>query len=213
MAMRDMFLTAPPRREMPTRLARLYVGLVMFGVGISMMVRARLGLSPWEVLHQGISFKTGILLGTVGIIVGFAVLFLWIPLRERLGIGTVSNVVVIGVVIDLTLWLMPEEFTSLAARWALLLGGVVTIGLATSLYIGAGLGPGPRDGLMTGLAKRGWPIGAVRTVLELSVLAVGFLLGGTVGVGTVLFALGVGPVVQVTLPLLATDAVTRPETP
>ncbi len=202
MAVRDMFLDPPPRREMPGRLARLFAGLAMFGFGVALMVRSELGLSPWEVLHQGISFKTGILLGTVGIIVGFFVLFGWIPLREKLGIGTVANVVVIGIVIDLSLWQLPEEFTHFGVRWGLLIAGITLIGVATSLYIGAGLGPGPRDGLMTGLAKRGWAIGLVRTALELSVLAAGWLLGGTVGIGTVLFAVGVGPIVHWTLPFL-----------
>ena len=202
----DIFLEPPPRRALPARLARLFIGLILFGCGVAMMVRAELGLSPWEVLHQGISFKTGILLGTVGIIVGFVVLGAWIPLRERLGIGTVANVIVIGIVIDVTLWQMPE-FTNAALRWALLVGGVAMIGVATSLYIGAGLGPGPRDGLMTGLARRGRPIGVVRTGLELTVLAVGWLLGGTVGFGTVLFAVGVGPIVHVTLPYLSVDEI------
>ena len=178
----------------------------MFGFGVALMVRSELGLSPWEVLHQGISFRTGILLGTVGILIGFVVLFGWIPLREKLGIGTVANVVLIGIVIDLSLWRLPEEFTGLPARSALLVSGVLLIGVGTSLYIGAGLGPGPRDGLMTGIAKRGFPIGVVRTGIELSVLAAGWLLGGTVGVGTVLFAFGVGPVVQVTLPHLTVHA-------
>lgn len=177
----------------------------MFGFGVALMVRSELGLSPWEVLHQGISFKTGILLGTVGIIVGFFVLFGWIPLREKLGIGTVANVVLIGVVIDISLWRLPNEFAGLGARWALLIAGITLIGIGTSLYIGAGLGPGPRDGLMTGLAKRGWAIGVVRTALELSVLAAGWLLGGTVGFGTVLFALGVGPIVHWTLPFLTVE--------
>lgn len=197
-----MFLEAPPRRELPARLTRLFIGLTMFGFGVALMVRSELGLSPWEVLHQGISFKTGILLGTVGILVGFVVLLGWIPLRERLGIGTVANVVVIGVVIDLSLWRLPEDISGLPARWALLVVGVLLIGVATSLYIGAGMGPGPRDGLMTGIAKRGRPIGLVRTGIELTVLGVGWLLGGTVGIGTVLFAFGVGPIVHWTLPYL-----------
>jgi uncharacterized membrane protein YczE len=200
-----MFISAPPRPELPARLTRLYVGLVLFGVGVALMVRADLGLSPWEVLHQGISFRTGILLGTMSIIVGVLVLLLWIPLRQKLGIGTVSNVIVVGLVIDLTLWQLPDEFTSTLLRWLLLVGGVAIVGIATSLYIGAGMGPGPRDGLMTGLADRGWPIGLVRVLLELTVLTVGWLLGGTVGVGTVLFAFGVGPIVHLTLPHLAVD--------
>ncbi|MCP3975599.1 MAG: hypothetical protein GY720_14030 [bacterium] len=188
---------------MPARLIRLLVGLVLFGIGVALMVKSELGLSPWEVLHQGLSFKTGILLGTMGIIIGLLVLVLWLPLREKLGLGTVANVMLIGVVIDLTLWRLPEEFTSTPTRWVLLVGGVALIGLATSLYIGAGLGPGPRDGLMTGLAKRGWPIGIARIGIELTVLIVGWLLGGTVGVGTLLFAFGVGPIVHMTLPWLS----------
>ncbi len=211
MTLSDLFLNPPPQREMPARLVRLFVGLILFGVGVALMVRAELGLSPWEVLHQGISFNTGILLGTVGILVGLLVLVGWIPLREKLGIGTVANVIVIGIVIDVTLWRMPDEFSSLAIRWTLLVGGVALIGVATSLYIGAGLGPGPRDGLMTGLAKRGWQIGVVRTGIEVSVLAIGWLLGGTVGIGTVLFAFGVGPVVQATLPLLTVAGSPRQE--
>ncbi|NND03423.1 MAG: hypothetical protein HKN91_11605 [Acidimicrobiia bacterium] len=205
MALRDIFLEPPPRRDLPARLVRLFVGLTMFGFGVALMVRSELGLSPWEVLHQGISFRTGILLGTVGIIVGFFVLFGWIPLREKLGIGTVANVVMIGIVIDLSLWQLPEEFSGLGVRWMLLIAGISLIGVGTSLYIGAGLGPGPRDGLMTGIAKRGMAIGLVRTAIELSVLAAGWLLGGTVGIGTVLFALGVGPIVHWTLPFLTVE--------
>ncbi len=202
MRLSDIFIEIPPRHDMPARLIRLLVGLVLFGIGVALMVKSELGLSPWEVLHQGLSFKTGILLGTMGIIIGLLVLVLWLPLREKLGLGTVANVMLIGVVIDLTLWRLPEEFTSTPTRWVLLIGGVALIGLATSLYIGAGLGPGPRDGLMTGLAKRGWPIGIARIGIELTVLIVGWLLGGTVGVGTVLFAFGVGPIVHMTLPWL-----------
>lgn len=211
MALSDLFLENPPRAEMPARLLRLFVGLTFFGLGTALMVRAELGLSPWEILHQGISFKTGILIGTVGIIVGFLVLIGWIPLREKLGIGTVSNVILIGIVIDLTLWQLPETISSTPLRWVMLFGGVLMVGVATGLYIGAGLGPGPRDGLMTGIAKRGLPIGAVRTGIELTVLAVGWLLGGTVGVGTVLFAFGVGPIVHVTLPRLTVKQSTAEE--
>jgi uncharacterized membrane protein YczE len=205
MALSDLFLETPPRHAMPARLVRLFIGLIFFGLGVALMVRAELGLSPWEVLHQGISFKSGILIGTVGIIVGFLVLFGWIPLREKLGIGTVSNVILIGIVIDVTLWQLPDTISSTPLRWIMLLGGVVMIGVATSLYIGAGLGPGPRDGLMTGIAKRGQPIGAVRTGIEITVLAIGWLLGGTVGIGTVLFAFGVGPIVHITLPWLTVE--------
>jgi len=205
MPLADLFLEPPPRRGMPARLVRLFIGLTVFGIGVSLMVRAELGLSPWEVLHQGISFRTGILIGTVGILVGVLVLLGWIPLREKLGIGTVANVILIGIVIDVTLWRLPATISSTPVRWVMLCGGIAMIGVATSLYIGTGLGPGPRDGLMTGIAKRGLPIGAVRTAIELTVLAVGYLLGGTVGIGTLLFAFGVGPIVHVTLPWLTLE--------
>lgn len=165
------------------------------------MVASDLGLGPWDVLHQGVSFHTPIPIGTVGILTGLVVLLLWIPLRERFGLGTALNVISIGVVIDVTLiWL--DTPSSDAMRWVFVIGGVVMVGVATSYYIGAGLGPGPRDGLMTGLARRGWPIGVVRTGIEVTVLVGGWLLGGTIGVGTVLFAFGIGPIVQATLPRL-----------
>ena len=181
-----------------------------------MMVVAHLGLSPWEVLHQGISLNTRIPLGTVGILTGIVVLVLWFPLRERPGIGTVANVLLIGLVIDITLYLAPDTVSSTWQRWALLLGGTLVIAIGTGLYIGAGLGPGPRDGLMTGLGRRGLPIGVGRAAIEITVLFVGWLLGGTVGIGTVVFAFGVGPLVGVFLPALsleplATDDSTAPK--
>jgi uncharacterized membrane protein YczE len=166
------------------------------------MVAADLGLGPWEVFHQGISFHTPIPIGTVGIITGLVVMVLWIPLRERFGLGTVLNVILIGIVIDVSLLWLSTPYSD-ALRWAYLLGGIVAIGVGSGYYIGAGLGPGPRDGLMTALARRGWPIAAVRTGIELSALLGGWLLGGTVGVGTVLFAFGIGPLVHVFLPRLA----------
>jgi len=183
------------------------LGLALFGFGIALMVLADLGLSPWEVLHQGVSRTTGIPIGTVGIITGAVVLVLWIPLRERVGIGTMLNVVLIGVVIDLTLWLAPIEPTTAWHQWALLVAGIVIIAVASGLYIGVGLGPGPRDGLMTGLGKRGIPIGLARGAIELTVLGLGFVLGGTVGVGTVLFAFGIGPLVGWMLPALTISPV------
>lgn len=201
-------LPFPSRSELLRRLPRLVVGLVLFGFGIAMMVLSDLGLSPWEVFHQGISLKTGIPLGTVGIITGALVLILWVPLGERPGIGTLANVVLIGVVIDLTLLVFPESVSALWLRWALLLGGTLLIAIGTGLYIGAGLGPGPRDGLMTGLGNKGVPIGLARIVIEVTVLVLGYVLGGTVGVGTVIFAFGVGPLVQVLLPMLSLDPVT-----
>jgi uncharacterized membrane protein YczE len=184
-------LALPPdtaRRRLP----RLAGGLVLFGVGIGLMVRADLGLGPWDVLHQGVSTRVGLGIGTVTILTGVVVLALWLPLRERPGLGTVANVAVIGLVVDATLALVDEP-RSLPARAALLLLGVYAFGPGSGFYIGAGLGPGPRDGLMTGLARRGHSVRAVRTGIELTVLAIGAVLGGSVGVGTVLFALTIGP--------------------
>lgn len=196
-----VLLPIPPG-PLGRRVGRLLLGLVLFGWGLALMVAAGLGLAPWEVLHQGISRHTPIPIGTVGILTGALVLILWIPLRERLGVGTILNVVVIGVVIDLTLlWL--EQPDPLLLRWGYLAVGLIMIGAASGYYIGAGLGPGPRDGLMTGLARRGWRISWVRTGIEASVLAAGWLFGGTVGVGTVLFAFGIGPLVGFFLPRLS----------
>jgi len=157
-----------------------------------MLLLSRLGLDPWDVLHQGLSRQIGLGVGTWAIIVGVAVLALWIPLRQRPGIGTVLNVLLVGSVIDLMLATVSPPH-ALAARIALLIGGVLLNGIATGAYIGAGLGPGPRDGLMTGLAARGHPIRVVRTAIEITVLAGGWALGGTVGVGTVVYALSIGP--------------------
>ncbi len=166
------------------------------------MVRADLGLSPWQVFHQGVSERTGLAMGTVVIMTGFVVLLGWIPLRERFGLGTILNVALIGNVLNLTLLLLPGSLGGLPMRWAAMLGGVTLIGIGSGLYIGAGMGPGPRDGLMTGLARKGLHIGAVRAGLEISVLCVGWLLGGTVGVGTVAFATLIGPLVAFFLPRL-----------
>jgi uncharacterized membrane protein YczE len=192
----------PSRLELRRRVPRLLFGLWLYGAGIAFMVASDFGLGPWEVLHQGVSFHTPIPIGTVGIITGLVVMLLWIPLRERFGLGTVLNVILIGVVIDVILiWLTTPASDVL--RWTYQLGGIVAIGIGSGYYIGAGLGPGPRDGLMTALARRGWPIAVVRTGIELSVLIGGWLLGGTVGVGTVLFALGIGPLIQIFLPRLS----------
>ena len=168
------------------------LGLVFFGMGIGLMVRADLGLAPWDVLHQGVSERAGISIGVVTILTGIVVLLLWIPIRERPGLGTVLNVLVIGIVVDVTLAVVdaPEAMWQ---RVGLLIVGVFVFGPGSGWYIGAGLGPGPRDGLMTGLARRGHSLRVVRTGIELSVLVLGFLLGGSVGVGTVVFALTVGP--------------------
>lgn len=200
-------LPMPSNAELVRRVPRLVIGLALFGFGIALMVLADLGLSPWEVLHQGISRTTGVPIGTVGIITGALVLLLWIPLRERVGIGTMLNVVLIGIVIDLTLWLAPIEPTAAWHQWVLLIVGILIIAVATGLYIGVGLGPGPRDGLMTGIGKRGVPIGLARGAIELTVLGLGFLLGGTVGIGTLLFAFGIGPLVGWMLPVLAISPV------
>jgi uncharacterized membrane protein YczE len=196
-----MTTTAPAPTRLTRRLLQLYGGLVAYGVSNAMLVRAGLGLDPWDVLHQGLARQTGISIGTWVIIVGAAVLLLWIPLRQRPGLGTVSNVVVIGLALDATLALTPAP-EHVAARWAFLLGGIALNGFATGCYIGASFGPGPRDGLMTGLAARGQSIRAVRTVIELTVLTSGFLLGGTVGIGTVAYAVSIGPLAHVMIPLL-----------
>lgn len=189
------------RDRMGRRLVLLFVGLVLFGISLAMLVQAGLGVGPWDVFHQGLALRTSWSLGTTVIVVSVAVLGLWIPLRERPGIGTIANAIVIGLVVDATLQVLPAATTT-TSQWALMVGGVVLNGLATGLYIGAGLGPGPRDGLMTGLASRGHPVFVVRTGIELAVLGVGWLLGGTVGVGTVAFALCIGPLAQLFLGLL-----------
>lgn len=170
-------------------------GLVLFGFGMGLLVVAELGLSPWEALHQGISIHTPLTIGVVGILTGFVVLLAWIPLRQRPGLGTVLNIVVVGLVIDGTLFLLGTP-ASFLARLALMLGGIVLAALGSGIYIGMRLGPGPRDGLMTGLAKRGLSIRLARFLIEGSVLLVGWLLGGTIGIGTVAFALLIGPLVQ-----------------
>jgi uncharacterized membrane protein YczE len=189
------------RGQLRRRVPRLLAGLVLCGFGIASMVAADLGLGPWDVLHQGISRLSGIPIGMVGILVGLLVLGLWYPLRERPGLGTVLNVIVIGVVIDLVLLVLvtPE---AMWLRWVMMLAGPVLFALGSGFYIGAGLGPGPRDGVRTGLARRGIPVGLARTLLEATVLVVGWLLGGTVGAGTVAFAFGIGPLVHLLLPRL-----------
>ncbi len=183
-------------------------GLVVVGIGFALMVEANLGLGPWEVLHQGISNRIGVPIGTVGIFVGLVVLAAWFPLRQKLGIGTVLNVTTIGIVIDLTMLAIPD-LHSLLIRWPALLGGILLVGIGGGLYIGAGLGPGPRDGLMTGMAGRGWmSIRAARTLLEVTALTAGWLLGGTVGIGTLLFTGGIGPLVQLFLGRLTMGPIT-----
>lgn len=202
-------LPLPSRHELKQRFPRLVVGLTLFGIGISLQVIAGLGLSPWEVMHQGISKRTGIPLGTVGIITGFVVLLLWIPLRQRFGMGTVANILLIGSVIDLSLWLLPESVEGLAVRSALLASGILIVAVGSGIYIGAGLGPGPRDGLMTGLAKHGMNIAVARIAIELTVLIIGWFLGGTVGIGTAIFAFGMGPLIAIFLPMFALEPLDR----
>ncbi|MCH5673311.1 membrane protein YczE [Streptomyces gilvus] len=181
------------------RLIQLYAGLVLYGVSSALLVEAGLGLEPWGVLHQGLARRTGLTIGVVSIIVGAAVLLLWIPLRQRPGLGTVSNVFVVGLAMDGTLDLVPDV-RSLLVRIPLLGAGVLLNGVATGLYISARFGPGPRDGLMTGLHRRtGRSIRLMRTGIEVAVVATGFALGGTVGVGTVLYALSIGPLAQLFL--------------
>ncbi|MFI8231461.1 YitT family protein [Streptomyces sp. NPDC085900] len=181
------------------RLIQLYAGLTLYGTSSALLVRSGLGLEPWGVLHQGLARLTGLTIGVVSIIVGAAVLLLWIPLRQRPGLGTVSNVFLIGIAMDGTLALFPDVH-SLAVRLPLLVAGIVLNGVATGLYISARFGPGPRDGLMTGLHRRtGRSIRLMRTAIEVAVVATGFVLGGTVGIGTLLYALSIGPLAQLFL--------------
>jgi len=188
------------------RLSQLYIGLTLYGVSSAMLVEAGLGLEPWNVLHQGLAELTGLTIGVLSIIVGAAVLLLWIPLRQRPGLGTVSNVFVVGVAMDGALALLPEAH-SLAVRIPLLVGGILLNGAATGLYIAARFGPGPRDGLMTGLHRRtGRSIRLMRTAVEIAVVVTGFALGGTVGIGTLLYALSIGPLAQLFLRLFAVPA-------
>ncbi len=182
------------------RLLQLYIGLVLYGVSTAPFVHANLGADPWDVFHPGVAKQLGISFGTVIILTGAAVLLLWIPIRQMPGLGTVSNVIVLGLAADATLAVLPP-LESLVARSALLAGAIVLNAIATGMYIGAGFGPGPRDGLMTGLhARTGWSLRGIRTAIELSVLLIGWLLGGKFGVGTVIYALSIGPLIQLCLP-------------
>ena len=184
------------------RLLQLYLGLALYGTSMALFLRSQLGNMPWDVLHQGIARYVPVSFGTITIATGVVVLLLWIPLRQRPGLGTVSNVLVIGLVVDQALRLLAAP-SNLALRILLLAGGVVLNAVATACYIGARFGPGPRDGLMTGIvATYGWPTRVVRTVIEVAVVAVGFALGGTLGIGTLVYALAVGPLVHPLLPLL-----------
>ncbi|MFI6372937.1 YitT family protein [Streptomyces sp. NPDC050546] len=194
------------RRHLTRRLTQLYAGLALYGASSALLVRSGLGLEPWNVLHQGLAERTGLSIGVVLTIVGAALLLIWIPLRQRPGLGTVSNVLVIGMAMDATLALVPDA-QGLVVRVTLMVAGIVLNGAATGLYIAARFGPGPRDGLMTGLHQRtGLSIRLVRTAIEFTVVATGFALGGTVGIGTLLYAVSIGPLAQLFLRVFAVPA-------
>lgn len=190
------------RDRLGRRLARCVIGLSLFAIGISLQMNANIGAPPWDVFHQGVAKQTGISIGKVIVITGFALLLLWIPLKQKPGLGTILNALEIGLVADIALAIIPEP-TSILIRVPMALLGIVVVAIGTGLYIGSALGPGPRDGLMTGLAKRGIPIRKGRTAVEVIVLITGWLLGGQVGIATFAFALGVGPLVHFFLPRLA----------
>ncbi|MGA5520260.1 membrane protein YczE [Streptomyces pseudogriseolus] len=198
-----MARTALGERRLVRRLFQLYAGLALYGASSALLVRSGLGLEPWNVLHQGLSERTGLSMGVVLTVLGAAILLLWIPLRQRPGLGTISNVLVIGVAMDATLAVVPDAH-GLAVRVALMAAGIVLNGAATGLYIAARFGPGPRDGLMTGLNRRtGLSVRLVRTAIEITVVVTGFVLGGTAGVGTVLYAVAIGPLAQLFLRVFA----------
>ena len=187
------------------RLLQLYAGLVLYGVSLALMIRADLGLDPWDVFHQGVEQRVGWSFGTVVIVTGAAVLLLWVPLRQRPGLGTVSNVIVIGLAVDAALAVLPP-LSWLPGKVGILVAGIALNAVACATYIGAGFGPGPRDGLMTGLVRRtGGSVRLIRTGIEATVLVIGWLLGGTVGLGTVAYALTIGPLVHHLLPLFTVD--------
>lgn len=195
-----------PRERAARRLTQLFLGLLIYGFSEALMLAPAVGVDPWDVLHTGLARITGIPVGTVLIIVGAAVLLLWIPLRQRPGLGTLANILIIGAVVDVAFDVAPIPH-AFWLRWVVFLAGVVLNAVATGFYIGAGLGPGPRDGLTTALASRGYSVRVVRTSIELSVLAIGWLLGGNVGAGTVVYALGIGPLVHYTIPWFTRKAV------
>ena len=191
--------------RLPRRLAQLAVGLVLYGVTLAMIIRSTLGNASWDVLHQGMAQRLPISIGTAVIVMSLVVLLLWIPLREKPGLGTIANSFVVGLVADAVLRVLTTP-DAIGLRVALLVSGVLLNALATALYIGSQLGPGPRDGLMTGLHRRtGLPVGIVRTAIEVTVVALGWLLGGVVGIGTVLYTLAIGPLVQLLLPLFVVE--------
>jgi uncharacterized membrane protein YczE len=190
-----------PSDRLAERIGRCVAGLALFGAGVACIIAAELGAAPWDVFHQGVSELTGIPIGTVIVITGAVLLLAWIPLRERPGLGTLLNALEIGLVVDLVLPRLPDP-AALVPRAAMLVVGLLAVAVGSGLYIGAGLGPGPRDGIMTGLARRGMSLRLARTAIELTVLVAGLALGATAGVGTAAFAFGIGPLVQVMLPRL-----------
>lgn len=202
MFLRSLFLpvVATTRRDLVERLVQLLVGLFLYGVALGFMVRGGIGVAPWDVLALGLAGQTGVGYGVMTVLVSIVVLLLWIPLRQRVGLGTVLNALLVGPSADLALFLIPQP----ASVWIgapMFVFGLFLLAFATGLYIAADFGPGPRDGLMTGLVRRtGWAVWLVRTLIEGGVLLIGFLLGGPVGVGTVLFAFGVGPMIGWFLP-------------
>lgn len=202
---RPSFLAPIPADRRGRRITQLHLGLILYGLSTALMVQADLGLSPWDVFHQGAGARTALTIGQATVAISAVVLFLWIPLRQRLGIGTLSNAVVIGVAVDLWLTVVPTA-SGIGPRIAMVVCGVVLTGIATGVYVGAGLGPGPRDGLMTGIAARGHSIRVVRTGLEVIILAAGVALGGTTGVGTLLYALTIGPIAHITIPAFTVGA-------
>ncbi|WP_052226401.1 membrane protein YczE [Microbacterium mangrovi] len=194
---------------MVRRVVQLIVGLALYGAGDGVMIRAGFGVDPWTVFAQGLSVHTGIGVGWITNIVGLLVLLLWIPLRQKPGIGTVANILLVGTAMQLTIAVLPPA-DSLALRIAFLVAGILLVAVASGLYIGAHFGPGPRDGLMIGMhARLGWPIWVCRGTVEITVLVVGWALGGTVGIGTLAFAFGIGPLVGITLPLFDTRRPSR----
>jgi len=198
-------------RRLPRRVSQLFVGLVLYGVSMAFMVESGLGLTSWDVFHQGVAKATGISIGWAVFLTGIPILLLWIPLRQKPGFGTIANLVVIGFAMDGALAVLTPG-GSLSMRITYLVVGILLNGVATGMYLGARFGPGPRDGLMTGIAHR-WPrlsIRLVRTTIEILVLGIGFLLGGTIGIGTVGYALAIGPLAQLFLPIFTIPAPAAP---
>ncbi|MDA2968637.1 MAG: hypothetical protein O3A62_00585 [Actinomycetota bacterium] len=193
------------RDRIGRRLVRCLVGLALFAIGISLQMNANIGAPPWDVFHQGVAKQTEISIGRIIVMTGFALLLLWIPLKQKPGLGTILNALEIGLVADIALEIIPEP-NNMFIRIIMVVVGIVTVAIGTGLYIGSALGPGPRDGLMTGLAKRGIPIRIGRTAIEVTVLIIGMILGGQVGIATFAFAFGVGPLVHFFLPRLAVSS-------